>query len=64
MTYPKLKPCPDCKTTDDLEIYTYESGSRRVECDRCFYLGPAGTSILWAIRLHNQRQSEATHDRA
>ena len=36
MTYPKLKPCPQCGELDWLEIYTYESGWKFVECDKCY----------------------------
>jgi hypothetical protein len=55
MTYPKMKPCPQCKRTDYLNIYEYESGRKYVECDghACNYRGPGDFSILRAIRNHN-----------
>lgn len=55
MTYPKLKPCRKCGTADDLAVYRYESGTKHVECDGCWYLGPGEGSILAAIRSHNER---------
>lgn len=53
MTAPKMKPCPICDQTDRLAVYTYDNGGRHVECTRCNYLGPACTSIVWAIKDHN-----------
>lgn len=55
MTVPKLKPCPKCETADHLAIYTYESGTRRVECDGCWAAGPCCTSKVWAARHWNER---------
>lgn len=63
MALPKLKPCPNCKTDDYLEIYTYERGWRHVECDKCFYLGPGEGSKLQAARSYNARQALATQER-
>ncbi len=59
MTYPKLKPCPRCGS--ELSVYTYENGARHVECNDCQYLGPAMSSIMAAIRLHNKEVSHADH---
>ena len=53
-TYPKMQPCPDCQKDDRLAVYTYDSGGRHVECNRCFYLGPAEGSIRQAIKSHNE----------
>lgn len=58
MSYPKIAPCPKCHATDTLSVCTYDSGGRNVECDSCWYLGPAGVSILAAIRLHNEAVAE------
>jgi hypothetical protein len=55
MTYPKLKACKNCGSTDMLEIYTYESGWRRVECDKCMHFGPGEGNILSAIRGWNKQ---------
>lgn len=55
MSNPKMKDCPICGTDDNLAVYTYEAGNRHVECNTCFYLGPAGVSIKQAIKLHNER---------
>ncbi|MES2175075.1 MAG: hypothetical protein V4523_14170 [Pseudomonadota bacterium] len=56
MTYPKIKPCPDCANVD-MSMFGY--GDRQpynwhVECEDCNYLGPCGNK-LQAIRLHNER---------
>lgn len=53
MTAPKIKPCPRCQTDAHIAIYTYESGWRHVECDKCYYLGPGEGSKLAAIKSHN-----------
>lgn len=70
MTYPKLKPCPQCGKLDWLEIYTYvsiafspfpqttESGWKFVECDNCYYRGPGEGRILHAIRGYNERAAK------
>lgn len=58
MTYPKLKPCPQCGDLDWLEIYTYESGWKFVECDKCYYRGPGEGRILDAIRGYNERAAK------
>lgn len=55
MTNPKMKDCPNCGTDDFLAVYTYEAGNRHVECNGCWSLGPAGTSIRQAIKLYNER---------
>ena len=53
-TDPKLMPCLRCDTDEFLSVYKYESGWQHVECDKCFYLGPASGSRRWAIKLHNE----------
>lgn len=59
MAYPKMKPCPECKDTENLNVFTYENGWRHVECVKCNYLGPGCSSIGAAIRHFNEEQ-EAT----
>ena len=54
-TDPKLKPCPTCKTTDNLAVYKYEHGWQHVECDKCFKLGPGEGSRRQAIKSWNER---------
>ncbi len=54
MAYPKMKPCPECKDTVGLSVFTYDNGWRHVECVKCDYLGPGCGSILSAIRHHNK----------
>jgi Zn ribbon nucleic-acid-binding protein len=54
-TNPKMAPCPTCKTDAYLAVYSYDSGGRHVECDKCFYLGPAEGSVRQAIKSHNER---------
>ena len=56
MTYPKLKPCPECRNADNLNVFTYENGWRHVECVKCNYLGPGCSSIGAAIRHYNKEQ--------
>lgn len=59
MSYPKMKPCPKCNSDYHLAVYTYDNGSRHVECTmECGYLGPACTSIRWAIKYHNSERDE------
>lgn len=59
MAYPKKKPCPKCgEAGSELSVYTYENGARHVECDNCYYLGPAACNILSAIRLHNDLSAQ------
>lgn len=54
MTYPKIRPCPDCGNAgDELGIYAYDNGWRHVECDACYYLGPGEGNITQAIWSHN-----------
>lgn len=65
MPYPKMKPCPDCYGSDGLAVYTYDNGWRHVECVECNYLGPGCSSVLSAIRSHNEeRDSRAESHRA
>ena len=59
MSNPKMKPCPTCKTDEDLSVYSYDHGWKHVECDKCFYLGPGEGSIKQAIIQHNARQEIA-----
>lgn len=53
MSYPKIKPCPACG--EDVALYAYDSGWKRVECDECNYIGPCEGRTLDAIREHNRR---------
>lgn len=53
MTYPKMKPCPKCKSADDIAVCTYESGWSRVECDKCGGIFSCEGRKLDAIRKHN-----------
>lgn len=55
MAYPKLKPCPFCKAVDSVSVYSYDSGTRRAECDSrgCSYIAPYSGNIRQAIKLHN-----------
>lgn len=55
MTYPKMKPCPDCGN-EDVVAYAYESGWKHVECDECHYLGPGHGRTRDAIKAHNERE--------
>lgn len=55
MSYPKIKPCPQCSSSSDLDVYSYDNGWRHVECDKCFYLGPGEGSIRAAIKSHNEK---------
>lgn len=55
MAYPKMKPCPNCKDTDNLHVFNYD-GWRHVECVKCNYLGPGCSSIAHAIRHFNAEQ--------
>lgn len=55
MTPPKSKPCPTCHTDEHLSVYRYDNGTRHVECDRCWYMGPGEGSIRAAIKAHNER---------
>lgn len=55
MTYQKMKPCPECGSDDQLDVYCYDHGGRHVECNKCHYLGPCAGSIRVAIKLHNDR---------
>jgi len=54
-TLQKLKPCPKCKTDEHLAIFTYESGWRHVECNKCFYFGPGKGSKREAVAAYNNR---------
>ena len=54
MSYPKMAQCPNCKSDEGLDVYVYDSGTRHVECNTCFYLGPGEGSIRAAIKAHNE----------
>lgn len=55
-TNPKIKPCPLCKS-ENVSVYSYDSGWRYVECDGpgCWYRGPGEGSVRQAIKSHNER---------
>ncbi len=55
MSNPKIRPCPRCQSDEHMNVYAYDSGSRHVECDKCFYLGPAEGSVKAAIKSHNAK---------
>lgn len=63
MTYPKIKPCPECGKEPFLFGYEGWNGgisSWRVECDPCegpggIYIGSCEGRKLDAIRAHNTR---------
>ena len=62
MTYPRLKPCPDCGA--ETELYGYEGwngsiSSWRVACDDCHYIGSCERRKLDAIRVHNRNAVSA-----
>lgn len=54
MTYPKMKPCPGCGSTN-VFLYTYESGWSRVECNACDTIHSCEGTKLLAIREHNAK---------
>lgn len=58
MSHQKIKPCPNCRTSDQMAVYTYDSGGRHVECMKCQYFGPGEGSIKQAIISHNERVSK------
>jgi Zn ribbon nucleic-acid-binding protein len=47
--YAKMLPCPECASADDLNVFEYESGWKRVECEVCFTAGPSRGRINDAI---------------
>lgn len=55
MSYPKIKPCPNCG--GECDVYVYDNGTRHVECDHCGYLGPGAGSIRAAIALHHAKMA-------
>lgn len=57
MTNPKMKPCPRCGSDESLAVYSYDNGTRHVECNSCWYLGPGEGSIRQAIKSHNEKQT-------
>jgi hypothetical protein len=68
VTYPKLRPCPNCGQAPFLFGYEGWSGgisSWRVECDPCpeapggIYIGSCEGRKLDAIRAHNAIATEA-----
>lgn len=58
MSYPKKLPCPHCGDVN-VVVYSYDNGTRHVECNTCYYLGPGEGSILAAIKSHNERARAA-----
>lgn len=56
MTYPKMKPCPQCGTA--VNWYKYDSGWIHVECNSCLYIAPGCGNVTQAIRAHNERVAE------
>lgn len=52
MTVQRLNACPACGS-DQVAIYTYESGSRCVECDTCYHRSPIMGTKVEAARAHN-----------
>lgn len=54
MSNQKLLPCHKCGTDEFLAVYTYDSGWKHVECNKCFYLGPGCGSKKQAIIEHNK----------
>ena len=66
MTYPKLKPCPECG--QEMTLFQYESGWWRAECDPCpetvggIYIGSCEGRKLDAIRAHNSRTAPERND--
>lgn len=56
----KMSACPKCKTDKHLATYRYESGMHHVECDECYYLGPAGQSMSAAITAHNESVAKSS----
>lgn len=57
-TRQNMKNCPNCNSTSDLAVYTYENGWRHVECTKCNYLGPGEGSVHAAVKSHNKRVPE------
>jgi hypothetical protein len=57
MTNQKIKPCPKCQSADYIGVASYDTGSRRVECDApgCWYIGPLDSTKRNAIKRHNER---------
>lgn len=57
MTNQRIKPCPDCGSASSIGIASYDTGSRRVECDNqgCMYIGPISSRVRDAIQGHNER---------
>lgn len=55
MTYPKMKRCPNCGS--EVDLWTYESGWSRVECDnpKCDHISSCEGTKLLAIRKHNEK---------
>lgn len=69
MTNQKIKPCPTCGSADAIGVASYDSGSRRVECDArgCWYTGPLDSTKRNAIKRHNERcdrEAKARHSNA
>jgi hypothetical protein len=56
MTYPKMKPCPQCGAP--VSRYKYESGWVRVECDSCHYIARPEGRAADAIANHNNATAD------
>lgn len=54
MTYPKIRPCPECGS-DNVTVYETEYRWKHVECDDCFHLGPGEGRKGQAIKSWNDR---------
>ena len=55
MSYPKIESCPRCGS-EDVTVYSYDSGWHHAECDGCGYLGPGEGSATAAIKAHNKNR--------
>lgn len=52
-------PCPNCKTTDALQLFRYDNGVNHVECTECYYIGPGSGSAAGAFTEHNTAMAAA-----
>lgn len=62
MTYPKMKPCWNCRS-ESVDVYEYDSGSKRAECDVCHASSGCFGRTLDAIRDWNKRFLSSSGDR-
>lgn len=51
--YGKIADCPKCKTADYTNVFEYEHGWKRVECEVCFTAGPSRGRIAEAVLAWN-----------